>query len=475
MKGGTAMLTSYQNLFTIIFEAYVVYVGIMIGLTVLCAFVAPALSINPNRFRPPNPYTDDGELTYRESRFGFFAKVEPGMQLIIVRAGRFVTMIMDHPQYTFKGWTAKAHGTPAKFPKYKKVLEGLKGDPVLFEQAGKMKKFLKYLYLVPWALAVWTWKAPRAKRGKPISRNDPRYWDVIKTPAGELDARPVPFRWRIFWSFLPLAPVTLVWWAWKRVVYNVTGQVFVGIPGLQGPLIYPIEWFDEVTRSDGRLELRRVKDFTYFFYVREFTFWFPMDSADTRDMAGVRMYIMLTLWTKNAFKTAFRNGENWSTRVLGTGSSEINNSTRGGDLKSILGSSTENGTVIGDIPKRALVEAKRRFNKFGIGLVNMDIADRSPASPELVEAFQQEAIEAVTARSKLVALAADKKVIVETAEAVTEGGAAAALIAKYKRDENVVRSAGDRAIVSIGGDGNSERDLLAALVKESRDGGNTNA
>ena len=65
------------------------------------------------------------------------------------------------------------------------------------------------------------------------------------------------------------------------------------------------------------------------------------------------------------------------------------------------------------------------------------------------------------------------QVIEDTAAAVSRGGPAAALIAKYNRDEAVVGAAGGNlAAISIGG-GSDERDLLAALLRETQSKGAT--
>lgn len=408
------MFAQIENILNVIFAAYVIYMGFLGMILFAGITLADLLTIKPNSRRPSNPYTDDGDLTYKATRFGFFVKIGPGMQIIITRASRFVTIIMDHPGYTFAGRT----------------------------KAGKLAGH---------------------------KARSPEYWEVVETPKGESDTHPIPFRWKQLAFFFPLAPISVPWWLCKRIIYSVNGQVFSGIPGFQGPLIYALEWFDEVTSGDGNITLRRVKDFTYFFYVREFSFWIPVGSADTKDLAGVRMFIMLQLWTQNAFRLAFRSGKNWSTRALGTGTSEINNSTRAFSLKSVLGSDETDDHAIGDVPARALTNIREKYKRFGLGVHSMEIAEREASDDDLAKSFQKEAQAGVDAAARLVQLGVDKQVIVQTAEAVKKGGAAAALIAKYERDEAVVKAAGDRAIVSIGGDESSENTLLAALLKEAKD------
>jgi len=322
-------------------------IGFFIPMFAVVPFVARSLK-NKAFVETESHGVDDNavveEVVAKKGHDGFFTELPPGKVKVIERNGRFVECIMKYPGHTFRG---------------------------------KIEEDMQY--------------------------NSREYWEVMRSKGSKEDADPIPKaslipgHWLLY-PLYPLVPWIFLWRLWQQWVYTVTGLVFTGIPPFQTVRTYPIEYFKEVTSTTGDFQLSRRKDFSDHFRVQDFTFFVPVDSADTSDKLSVRLYCGLIGRCFNPWSMAYDTDEDWTSRVFSVVPAAANNFTRSQTLDAVLSGSSEEGAKTDGLEK-AILKIGTRINnpgedsevetgalpKFGYSLNEVSIPDRSPTDPEVTK------------------------------------------------------------------------------------------
>lgn len=249
--------------------------GMLFGLLVL-GFGLPlvpglidSLVIKPNDNRPePNPLVPDSAdfpPNYPPNRWGFFTFLEPGQVKIVTKwGGGFIRAMMDHVGWAFVG----------------------------------------------------------ERSDNDLQPSDQDYWEVDKSQESHTShplAFPMPKGGKDFLLWLFYAPLSVLWWVWKRYVYKLTGAVWVGIPYFRTLLIYRFERAKQFTeryedaqhRPATRESLRPTWDYSDHLRVAQFPFAVLVAEADTQNMVPVRALFNEVARVKNPVKTAFNSDNRW--------------------------------------------------------------------------------------------------------------------------------------------------------------------
>ncbi|HVV14884.1 MAG TPA: SPFH domain-containing protein [Candidatus Paceibacterota bacterium] len=296
------------------------------------------LTNDPNEYRP-----DDwnNELNYPPSRAGFFTYLQPGRVKIKERGQRFVDAIMAFEGHKFKG-----------------------------------------------------------EKDNPLHRRDNAYWKVEETnlpgEGGYTDSHPIPFPGRkrgwFFFVWLLYSPISVLWWAWKRWTYWITGAIFTGIPPFQNIRVYPVERFKEITRPDGEVDFVRVEDYSDHYRVADFLYPIIIPKADTQDKIPVSIHVDLIERVTNPYDTAYNTDDDWTRRLLTTTSDAVTAFTRSHSLNAVLSAQDEDearelADAIARTGKPApAVDAKTTDGTtldFGVMNVRVQIRDITPTNPAI--------------------------------------------------------------------------------------------
>lgn len=287
-------------------------VGMTIG-TVLLAFALPLLpgavdrlTNDPNKNKPDEPKDSDkikdgdkttksGVPNYKKNTFGFFTYIQPGRNKILVRGGKPVRVLMDDPGFRFKGDASE----------------------------------------------------------EPMKWSDPEYWETEKIEKGK-PSHPIPAPWKgdlspenIPWGLIlrTITVVPIAFFVWKRWVYNTTGAVFTGLYPFQTVWVYPHEHFRRVTLEDGTVKLERVLNWSDHFRMREFQFPLIVPKADTQDRIPLKILLNMVARCVNAFKLAFNTDDQWSGRLLATGTNAAAAYTRAKTAEDVLSAKDADGAT----------------------------------------------------------------------------------------------------------------------------------
>ena len=414
-----------------------ILVGILLGFY-LCLYLlayipgaVEALSNKPNRLRPVPERQDITKRDYDPSLFGFFTTVRPGQVKLIQRGGKFVCGILDYHRHMFKG-------------------ELTTND------------------LVP---------------------RDSEYWEVIDTPRGEQDTHPIPFpiqKWAELWNkpqWLLYFPISILWWSWKRWIYNRTGYVFTGIYPFQVVRVYPMERFDRVTRSDGTVDLVRREDYSDHYRVAHFQYPARVARADTRDNLPVNVLLNEVAQVFNPHHAAYNTDDDWPTRFLGSVSNRVTMFTRPRPLDQVWTAQspdtveelskfvTLGGAHVTDEERAAgviLTVTEGSTCAFGVKIIETQVLDISPSN-----ASDEQQLGA-PARSKAQRLG-DEELAKGRAAYIREEGLAlrehphADIVVQNESMVRAAEAAGKNGgIVILGSSGQTIDAGIAAILKELR-------
>lgn len=362
----------------------------------------------------------DGNPKVIPGHAGFFTTLQPGQVKIIERGERFVKCIMRWPGYTFASIK----------------------DPTIEKEEEK--------------------------------------WTITKSDNPDQDAYPVPdlfegiTRWMI-----PFAPQTILWRLWKQYMYRFFGYVFTGIPPFQTVRIYPIEYFEEGTSSDGQYVLKRRSNRSDHYRVAVFYYPFPMDSADTANMIPAELAVGLTTQTVNPYKLAYKTDKAWASRYVSIARSVVNDQTRVRAIEEIVGSSGNKDVKeeLSEIYKDIKESIEKEIEDFGLKLLSVNTPSRKTADPAAIKQLGAPGFAAAAGKARVIEAEKEAEALALVAAAINNAGASGDLAAQIEGRIRTVSSAGDRAIVSIGdGGAKNETDrMLKAILAELRKGGDGNA
>jgi len=279
------------------------------------------LRINPNR----NRVRPDGTIApwpYPVSRRGFFTGLQPGrVKMRETQGESFIDPLMDYDGKIFQG--------------------EVKASAVTLDN----------------------------QRG---------FWKAVDTPVGDEDSHPIPFPepkdlgspdW---WRWLITSPFSLTWWMWKRYVYWLSGDIFVGPPGFRTLHIYPMDRMKLVV-VNGIPTLVQVIDWSDHYRVAQFEFPFFVPNAETQNMVPIKAMLNVICHVENPYLMAYNTDDQWSHRLLAACSSAVGVDVRGKPIKEVT-------------PARTIVEVKRLLEPtvapFGLAIDDINVVDLTPSQQE---------------------------------------------------------------------------------------------
>lgn len=242
-----------------------------------------ALANDPNRYRPEDP-VEANKREYEVSHFGYFTPLAPGqVKWIETQGERAIRAPMRNPEHLYRG---------------------------------------------------------ELKDSRLTGRN-PDYWEVQETPAGEADSHPIPFPmhkwrgWRLvrWWMYSPLS---IIWWVWKRWVYEWTGYVWVGPYPYRRVRTSRVDLHKIEEQEDGREYLVLKRDYSDHYRVIDFQFPVTIQAALTRDKIALRVVVNAICRVNNVYKVAYFTDDLWSIRLTGAIKNAITNFLRGRNLDEVL-------------------------------------------------------------------------------------------------------------------------------------------
>lgn len=379
--------------------------------------VVEFLSNKPNRFRP----RDDTERNYAPDTFGFFTFLQPGRVKMIERGDSFVRAIMDWDERVFQG----------------ELANDLTPDQ---------------------------WK----------------YWEVVETPRGARDSHPIPFpmpkisdedhphveyeerRW-LLW--LIYAPLSILFWLWKRWIYFVTGGVFTGIPPYQTVRTYRMERFKILQLEDGETRLDRVLDYSDHYRVAQFQFPTAVPRADSQNMIQVSWKLNQIAHVVNPFMVAYNTDDDWWARFFASIANAVTTVSRRRPADRLVASAE--GDDAAALATEVGNEMRAAVEDFGIRLDRTEIIDisftddaiRAKLGDVAVARVDRQAAEE-RAKGHAATLREQAQVLHDLPEAV--------IIAENEKFVRTAQAAGNKAIINLGGDGRGSR-TPAAILKELRE------
>ena len=410
----------------IVIMIYVLLLFQIISLFVIGPLVAKSLTNKPYQ----SIIDDDGKkIILPDSTIdGFFTTIQPGQVKIIERAERFVRCIMRWPGYTFK--------------------MNIPGNLNLSEEDK---------------------------------------WEVEKSDSNDQDAYPVEkncFERPTSWITMPFWLHRSLWRLWKVYMYHYFGYVFTGIRPWQTIRTYPIEYFIGSSSKEGTYLLEQVSNRSDHYRVAEFYFPFPMDSADTANMIPAKLAVGLTTKVANPYKLAYKTDQAWSNRYISIARSEVNDQTRIRRIQEIIGggsSSQDNGNhsekterVNQELAKiyqdiKAGINAK--VKEFGLKLKYVDTPSRKTANPDDIKTLGAAGFAAVAGEARVIEAEKEAEALSLVATSIRTGEEPGVLAAQLEARIRTVKSAGNRAIISVGDNSRttSETDqMLKAILAEQR-------
>ncbi len=393
--------------------------GTIVGLFMGAMLILFALPFIPRALEPfmirPNRHRDsarpDGH--YDMSRSGFFTDLQQGrVKVKITWNGSFVTMLMDYDGRRFEG-----------------------EDP-----------------------------------GNHLRHDQEGYWRVV--PSGDLpDSHPLPFpapkgigsgRWLVWMLY---APFSVIWWAWTRLVYGLTGAVWVGIPGYRTIRIYPLDRFVVHTRADGTRELVQKWDYSDHYRVADFQLGIRVPSADTADLMPVKVEFNEIGQTTNPFLVAFNTDDQWPQRFSAAGVSAISTFTRQKPVREVLAASDARSAE--EMSETITERMTRSLSGIGIIVKESQYVDISTVRETDATALGDVARAQVDKTARELRAQGEASPIREIGKAMREYPEAAHIPA-LEAQIRTAQAAGDKAIIVIGNNADV-RPLDAVQVRELRE------
>jgi hypothetical protein len=402
---------------------FLLYIGYLLLGSTIFFFLFPlvpgwidGLTNNPNANEPlekPLAATD----LYPKSTRGFFTYLQPGRVKIIERGDRFIRCLMKFDGHLFKGERPDSN----------------------------------------------------------LTMRQAEYWEIDKCELGEKESDPIPLPWkkwrglrRVRWFFY--SPASLLFWAWKKWVYTITGAVFTGIYPFQRVRVVPVERFKKEAASDGKIQLIKEVDWSDHYRVLDFQFPVLVPNAHTQDKMPVKVLVNPVFRVDNAYKTAYYTDENWSSRLLADVSGAITAFARSRKLDNVL--TAEN----------AEVEKELAEHVYNIGQESKDgptvpYGIITPHRPQIVDISpsrtEDDQVLGDLARARVDRSASEERAKGNAAP-IREMGAAlreypeAAVIPQVEGMIRTAQAAGDKAIFIVGGT-QAISPGEATIVRELRD------
>ncbi|OGG41639.1 hypothetical protein A2837_00640 [Candidatus Kaiserbacteria bacterium RIFCSPHIGHO2_01_FULL_46_22] len=391
---------------TVIIGSYLGFWIVLFVMPLIPTFIE-RLTNKPNRDNPGGPLS---ERDYSVSEFGYFTEVLPGRVKIIERGGEFIRCIMSYEGHIFRGEIS----------------------------------------------------------GENLRPNDDDYWEVRETlPESEnKDSHPLPWKTSaVKWVFFLF---TIPWWIWKRWVFKVTGFVFTGIYPFQRVRTYPLEYFKKLKHGGGEDEIIRVEDYSDHFRVADFQFPVRVPSADTKDKIPVRVFMDLMARVFNPYQTAYWI-DDWSSRLSAATVDGVTHFTRGREYDNVI--SIMDPKKGRDLSKEIMKSGNsNRVNTNSVKVIGISISqalvmDISPVREEDGVRLGEVARARVDRDSTVIRAEGRAAEIDKQAAVVRSNGAIGLAVLAAERNVRTASAAGDKAIVVIGGGGDTDP-IQAAILHE---------
>lgn len=409
----------------------VVLVGAFVGfLSFLFALpliptVIERLSNKPNRNRAHDPKAP-------VSDFGFFTPIQDGQVKIIQRGDKFDSCVMAYDGHTFKGEIEES-----------------------------------------------------------LSKHDRAYWEVVSVLDGpykgrtELDAisPPEPIRGEdsnlLKVTKLLSTPIRYIWWMWKRWVYAITGYVFTGIYPFRTVKTYSMVRYKKVKNAEGHDDLVQVTDFSDHFRVADFEFPTKVPEADTQDKVPVSITIDGIARIFNPYDAAYGT-DNWSSRSLTAIGDKVTHFTRPRPLEEVLSAKaakpgeeekeSELRTAILNAGDRSKPDERVSVVPFGMEFRQILISDISPVEPrtDIQKQLAGLALARVNRAAQEEKAKGDAAQLQEQIRVVKDGGQVGLAVLASERDVRTATAAGPRAVIVLGGGGNTDP-IQAAMLQSVND------
>jgi regulator of protease activity HflC (stomatin/prohibitin superfamily) len=433
--------TTHPTLAMIFIVVNIIVWGGFLGL-----FILPLI---PNLIKDysnnPNANRDEGD-DYEASEFGFFTKLSPKQVKIIIGQGdNFITCIMGYKGHTFRGLCDKT--IPYNSTKHWNVISTTDE----FEDVQKT--------------------IPNKFRGKP-------------------DANPISDCPKISILNVPIYPIILMWYVWKRWVYWTTGgYVFTGISPWRKVRTYPIERIDKRT---GDL----IRDYSDHLRVGDFEFPVITPESDTQDNVPVRIDLTAIVRVYNPYEAAYGT-DNWASRLTSAVRDAVTSYTRPRPLNEVLSAKNVDPSTVNMLAEAVMLIGSSECSQldtittFGLTLTQVLVSDISvplEMRTKLADAAQAtvDAQAIITraqgeARAKVINAEGTKTEL----ELIAQGNAAGireqSIVTKEygniglavlaaQRDRDMAKSAGEKGIVIIGGNSSNTPDpIQVAMLQELKD------
>lgn len=404
------------------------YIGLMVFLFVFFSIpgmVQPFI-IDPNRHKPRDV---DVPGPYPLSRAGLFTTLEPGhVKLRESWYGRFLSALMN--------WEGKMfEGEPDE-------------NPLQPEQ---------HEY----------WKVVDSKNQTDYANPDgpkKNYPDSHPIPYPEPKGRGISLRW---WLWLTHAPFSIVWWVWRRHVYNLTGAVWVGVPGFVTLHIYRLERRKRIVRPGGQVDYVQYVDYSDHYRVNNFQFRVIVEAADTNDLVEVNGTFNQVAHVFNPILVAYNTDLDWPNLMVSANSDALTSFTRPRSYKEVIAASKEPGKAE-ELTAHMTRVVNAQLVKAGIEVVDTQYIDVSGTDAEVVKQLAAPSLAQANKEARLLQADADAAYLDKTAK-ILQDNPSAVLIAQIEGNVRTSEAAGkNNAIVFIGGNQGGDPATLA-LLKEIRD------
>jgi hypothetical protein len=397
-------------MFTLITIAVGLFIGFWIAMFILPLIpgAIDALSNKPNLHKVGGPE----EISYPKSQFGFFTFLQPGRVKIIERGERFIRCIMAYDGHMFKG----------------------------------------------------------ERTDNDLQPEHAEYWEVVTTTDGHQDSDPLPPPWgkRIMTNLDFLNPIGILFWAWKRWVYSLTGGVFTGIPPFQNARTYPIERFKAQTAADGQVTLKRIHDYSDHYRVADFQYPFISYSADSQDKIPFNITLNEVARVSNPYMLAYNTDDDWTTRLAASLGNSVTTFTRSHSANEVY-SAKSAGAAATELATTVTTMTQEAVNEIGLLLKRTEIRDISAVNREHADRLAEEAFAKVKR-------AADEELAKGKAAYIREEGAA---LTEHPHAEIVVQTEGlvraaeaagrNGGVVILGGQSTMVDPMQAAILKTLKD------
>lgn len=380
------------------------------------------LANNPNRHQPGD-YGPNMECEYPISEFGFFTELLPGRVKNIERGGTFIRCVMSYEDHAFEGEVENSS----------------------------------------------------------LKRNDDRYWEVIPTTDRDDVSESHPIPKPSISKMLFVLP--LLWWAWKRWVYMVTGFVFTGIYPFQKVRVYKIERYEKTKMADGSERIERIVDYSDHVRVADFQFPIRIPSADTKDKIPVKVFTELMFRVFNPYLAAYQT-DDWSARTSAAAVDAVTHFTRLRPLDDVLSAAEDEEQTralsnelmrIGD---RTLdtQTSPNTITQYGLQTIQALIIDISLRDKEDEDKFGDLAVARVDSAAEAERAKGRAENLREQMKAIREDLPVGIAVLAAERNVRTAEAAGDKAIVIMGSGGDTDplqAAILAELKKQNQGEGET--